>query len=144
MSERTWFAIEWCCLAFGMMGLAGCGTLGQSRVTTHFEETVTEEGSSTIFKAESSGEVEESLHQMNYRWGGAENQIVVGQDASGVTSPAQQAFVAGLAGLIANVPGMWSALMQAVTPVPGPPDTAPTMPPLDPAQISALLEALQK
>lgn len=118
MSERTWFIVEWSAILFMIISIAGCTTFGQSRVTTHFEETVTDaEGTSTtLFKADSRGEVDASLHKLDYRWGGEENQIIVGQDAAGVTSPAQQAFVNGLASLIANVPGMWNALMQAVTP----------------------------
>lgn len=112
---------------FGALGLSlgflssGCTTLGQSSVTTRFEETVAPDGTSTtLFEAKSRGEVDASLHQMDYRWGGEENQIVVGQDAAGVTSPAQQALLAGWAQLISNVPGMWNALMGAVSQPPGP------------------------
>jgi hypothetical protein len=98
--------------------------LGQSSVTTKFEETIAPDGTATtLFEAKSRGEVDASLHKMDYRWGGEENQIVVGQDATGVTSPAQQALLSGFAQLIANVPGMWNSLMGAVgkPPVPGVP-----------------------
>lgn len=108
-----------------LLAISGCTTLGQSRVSTHFEESVAPDGTATtLFKADSRGEVDASLHKLDYRWGGEENQIVVGQDAVSVTSPAQQAFVNGLASLIANVPGMWDSLMEAVSkpvPVPGVP-----------------------
>lgn len=109
--------------------LSGCTTLGQSRVTSHFEETVAPDGTATtLFKADSRGDVDASLHKMDYKWGGEENQIIVGQDSSGVTSPAQQQFIQGLAALIANIPGMWESLMGAVTrpvPVPTPEASAP-------------------
>ena len=112
-----------CIVLVSVLGFlsSGCTTLGQSSVTTKFEETVAPDGTATtLFEAKSRGEVDASLHKMDYRWGGAENQIIVGQDATGVTSPAQQALLAGFAQLIANVPGMWNSLMGAVDPSPVP------------------------
>lgn len=112
----------WLFLLIPTLALAGCGTLGQSRVETTFTETISEDGTTTTaFKATSRGEVDASLHQLNYRYGGDENQIIVGQDATGVTSPAQQALLQGWASLIANVPGMMETLVGAIQrPVPAP------------------------
>jgi hypothetical protein len=100
---------------------SGCTTLGQSSVTTKFEETIAPDGTATtLFEAKSRGEVDTSLHKMVYIWGGEENQIIVGQDATGVTSPAQQALLSGFAQLIANMPGMWNSLLGAVQRSPEP------------------------
>ena len=102
----------------------GCAGLGQSSVSTLFLEKSTDADgfvTETRFEAKSKGEVEASLHKLDYRYGGEENQIVVGQDAVSVTSPAQQALFDGWASLIANVPGMFEHLIGAIQrPLPAP------------------------
>lgn len=82
--------------------LAGCAT----SVTTRFSETVTDENgypTTTTYEVESRGDVEETVHDFSYRYGGEENVIAVGQAAVGVTSPAQVDSIRALLSLPSDV-----------------------------------------
>ena len=45
--------------------------------------------STTEYEVKSRGDVEQTVHEFGYRYGGEENVIGVGHSAVGVTSPAQ-------------------------------------------------------
>lgn len=92
--------------------LAGCVT----SVTTSFNEELYEAGepvSKTSYKVRSKGDVEETLHEFAYKYGGEENVIGVGQSAVGVTSPAQSDWLRALLALPPEV-------LEALIPVPSP------------------------
>lgn len=68
--------------------VAGCAT----SVSTNFSETVYDEygnPSTTTYQVKSKGDVDSTVHEFLYRYGGDENTIAVGQSAQGITSPAQ-------------------------------------------------------
>lgn len=77
-----------------ILSLSGCGTLN-SHVQTEFSETVTPDGGmETTFSAKSRGEVDASVHRYEGTYHpetGAH--VAVGQESSGITSPAQQQLV---------------------------------------------------
>lgn len=110
------------CIALLLLGLVGCSTVG-----TRFEETVTDvetgESVTTIYKARSVagplGEIFESAHNFMYRWGGAENEVTVGQESEGIDNT-QQALMLNVFGqMIEAIADAYSVTHQPV-PNPGP------------------------
>lgn len=87
----------------------GCAT----SVTTKFSETVYDDNgnpATTIYEVKSKGDVEESVHEFQYKYGGEENVIAVGQAAQGITSPAQGDALRALLSLPPD-------LLRAIVPV---------------------------
>jgi len=100
---------------------AGCATNG--RVNTRLSETVYDEAGNpqtTIYEASSKaglfGEVNPSLHNLLYTWGGTENQIAIGQENEGISNAGQvEALKVQMAALVAITPEIKEAILQVMT-----------------------------
>ena len=89
-------------LAFLLLLPLGCAT----SVSTRFSETITDENgfpSTTEYEVKSRGDVDATVHEMVYKWGGVENTIAIGQSAQGITSPAQTDAIRALLSLPPDV-----------------------------------------
>lgn len=109
-------------LILSLLALAvGCNTMGGT-VETRFSETVMDDSGNpvtTSYEATSKagflGELEQSNHQFNYRWGGDENEIATGQSGTGQNNTNNVVLVEAIsAGIAAGLGTLESVLLKKI------------------------------
>ena len=94
-------------------------------VTTRFAETVTDDVGDVVtteYEATSAAwpfsKIDLTQHKMDYRWGGNENEILVGQDATGIDNTGMSVLVPMLETLIQGIADAYAAANAPPMPQP--------------------------
>lgn len=160
MSERQWFVIEWCVLAFVLSGLAGCvgmapAVMGKTNYNVEFSDVTADQATNYRMNVKAPAGVDlATVTGMTYDWrpdgSGAisvsqQGNVNTESQAQAIAELSRQqleAFQAGLNALAPFIGQYLDARVREGEIRAGVAEDALSR--IDPAQISAILEALQK